>query len=149
MSRTWLNNAFWETPKRKILNAISETVEGNKTTRKVWKLDKFNPDGTENEIFKEAVAFVGSDIIEASSKKRLKKKQDEAERDKQQKLEKQRAKKLEKLFAYKLETFEIEEIKASKNRLLKSKLRRAKSVPEVNLYAILIIQDAMKNEGTD
>ncbi len=149
MSRTWLDNAFWETPQKKILNAISETVEGNKTTRKVWKLDKFNPDGTENEIFKEAVAFVGSETIDASSKKRLQKKQDEAEIDKQQKMEKERAKKLEKLFAYKLETFEIEEIKESKNRLLKSKLRRSKSVPEVNLYAILIIQDAMKNEGTD
>ena len=149
MSRTWLNNAFWETPQRKLLNAISETVEGNKTTRKVWKLDKFNPDGTENEIFKEAVAFVGSETIETSSKKRLDKKQEEAEVDKQQKMEKERAKKLEKLFAYKLETFEIEEIKESKNRLLKSKLRHSKSVPEVNLYAILIIQDAMKNEGTD
>jgi hypothetical protein len=149
MSRTWLDNAFWETPQRKILNAISETVEGNKTTRKVWKLDKFNPDGTENEIFKEAVAFVGSETIETSSKKRLQKKQDEAEIDKQQKMEKERAKKLEKLFEYKLETFEIQEIKESKNRLLKSKLRRSKSVPEVNLYAILIIQDAMKNEGTN
>jgi glutamyl/glutaminyl-tRNA synthetase len=148
MSRTWLDNAFWETPRKKTLNAISEIVEGNKTTRKVWKLDKLNADGTENEDFKEVVAFLGEEQINNSSKKRLEQKQEEAEVDKQQKLEKERAKKLEKLFAYKLETFEIEEIKASKNRALKSKLRRSKSVPEVNLYAILIIQDSMKNEGT-
>lgn len=149
MSRTWLDNAFWETPRKQTLNAISEEVNGNKTKRQVHKLDKINPDGTENELFKEAVEFLGVEKIDESSKKRLEKKQEEAEIDKQQKLEEARAKKLEKLFAYKLETFEIPEIKASKNRLLKSKLRRSKSVPEVNLYAILIIQDAMKNEGTD
>jgi len=147
MSRTWLDNAFWETPRKVTLNAISATVEGNKTTRKVWKLDKLKDDGTENEIFKEVVEFLGVEKIDNSSKKRLEKKQAEAEIDKHKKLEKERAKKLEQLFAYKLETFEIDQIKESKNRGLKSKLRRAKSIPEVNLYAILIIQDSMKNEG--
>ena len=149
MSRTWLDNAFWETPRKQTLNAISEEVEGNQTKRQVYKLDKLNDDGTENEMFKEVVAFLGVEKIDASSKRRLESKQEEAEVEKQNKLEEERARKLEKLFAYKLETFEIPEIKASKNRLLKSKLRRSKSVPEVNLYAILIIQDAMKNEGTD
>ncbi len=149
MSRTWLDNAFWETPRKQTLNAISEEVIGNQTKRQVYKLNKLNDDGTENEMFQEVVAFLGMEKIDASSKRRLESKQEEAEVEKQNKLEEERAKKLEKLFAYKLETFEIPEIKASKNRLLKSKLRRSKSVPEVNLYAILIIQDAMKNEGTD
>ena len=149
MSRTWLDNAFWETPRKQTLNAISEEVIGNQTKRQVYKLNKLNDDGTENEMFQEVVAFLGVEKIDASSKRRLESKQEEAEVEKQNKLEEERAKKLEKLFAYKLETFEIPEIKASKNRLLKSKLRRSKSVPEVNLYAILIIQDAMKNEGTD
>ena len=57
------------------------------------------------------------------------------------------ARDFEKLFEYKLETFEIPEIKESKNRLLKSKLRRSKSIPEVNLYAILLVQEAL-DEGT-
>jgi hypothetical protein len=149
MSRTWLDNAFWETPRKQTLNAISEEVIGNQTKRQVYKLNKLNDDGTENEMFQEVVAFLGMEKIDASSKRRLESKQEEAEVEKQNKLEEERAKKLEKLFAYKLETFEIPEIKASKNRLLKSKLRRSKSVPEVNLYAILIIQDAMENEGTD
>ena len=149
MSRTWLDNAFWETPRKKTLNAISEEVNGNKTKRQVHKLDKLHSDGTENELFKEAVAFLGEEKIDKSTKKRLETKQAEAELQKQRKVEEERAKKLEKLFEYKLDTFEIQEIKASKNRLLKSKLRRSKSVPEVNLYAILIIQDAIQNEGTN
>jgi len=149
MARTWLDNAFWETPKKQILNAISEEIDGNKTKRQVLKIQKINEDGTENEMFAEAVAFLGEDRINESSKKRLEKKQSEADVEKQKKLEHERAKKLEKLFEYKLETFEIAEIKESKNRLLKSKLRRSKSIPEVNLYAILLVQEAIEDGKTD
>jgi hypothetical protein len=149
MARTWLDNAFWETPKKQILNAISEEIDGNKTKRQVLKMQKINEDGTENEMFAEAVAFLGEDRINESSKKRLEKKQSEADVEKQKKLEHERAKKLEKLFEYKLETFEIAEIKESKNRLLKSKLRRSKSIPEVNLYAILLVQEAIEDGKTE
>ena len=105
-------------------------------------------DGSENEMFNECVEFLGEDKIDESSKKRLERKQAEAELEKQKQLEHERAKKLEKLFEYKLETFEIPEIKESKNRLLKSKLRRSKSIPEVNLYAMMIVKDALEDDNT-
>lgn len=146
MARTWLDNAFWETPKKEILNAISEEQVDNKQIRQVHKLNKLNDDGTPNEMFNEVIEFLGDEAIEASTKKRLERKQAEAELDKQKKLEHERAKKLEKLFEYKLETFEIPEIKASKNRLLKSKLRRSKSIPEVNLYAMMIVKESIEDE---
>lgn len=146
MARIWLDNAFWETPKKEILNAISEEQVDNKQIRTVHKLNKLNDDGTPNEMFNEVIEFLGDETIEASTKKRLERKQAEAELDKQKKLEHERAKKLEKLFEYKLETFEIPEIKASKNRLLKSKLRRSKSIPEVNLYAMMIVKESLEDE---
>lgn len=146
MARTWLDNAFWETPKKEILNAISEEQVDNKQIRQVHKLNKLNDDGTPNEMFNEVIEFLGDEVIEASTKKRLERKQAEAELDKQKKLEHERAKKLEKLFEYKLETFEIPEIKSSKNRLLKSKLRRSKSIPEVNLYAMMIVKESIEDE---
>ena len=146
MARIWLDNAFWETPKKEILNAISEEQVDNKQIRQVHKLNKLNDDGTPNEMFNEVIEFLGDEVIEASTKKRLERKQAEAELDKQKKLEHERAKKLEKLFEYKLETFEIPEIKASKNRLLKSKLRRSKSIPEVNLYAMMIVKESLQDE---
>ena len=146
MARIWLDNAFWETPKKEILNAISEEQVDNKQIRQVHKLNKLNDDGTPNEMFNEVIEFLGDEVIEASTKKRLERKQAEAELDKQKKLEHERAKKLEKLFEYKLETFEIPEIKASKNRLLKSKLRRSKSIPEVNLYAMMIVKESIEDE---
>ncbi len=146
MARIWLDNAFWETPKKEILNAISEEQVDNKQIRQVHKLNKLNDDGTPNEMFNEVIEFLGDEVIEASTKKRLERKQAEAELDKQKKLEHERAKKLEKLFEYKLETFEIPEIKTSKNRLLKSKLRRSKSIPEVNLYAMMIVKESLEDE---
>jgi len=147
--RKWLDNAFWETPQKQILNAISETTEGNKDVRQVHKINKLNEDGTENELFNEVVEFLGEDLIDESSKRRLEKKQAEAEMEKEKQLEQERAKKLEKLFEYKLETFEVPEIKESKNRLLKSKLRRSKSIPEVNLYAMMIVKDTIDNAESE
>tara|TARA_R110000782_G_scaffold217322_1_gene304792 strand:+ start:387 stop:563 length:177 start_codon:yes stop_codon:yes gene_type:complete len=58
MAKNWLDNAFWETPKKQILNAISEDEVGNKQVRQVHRLDKVNEDGTDNELFIEAVAFL-------------------------------------------------------------------------------------------
>lgn len=148
MTRRWLDNAFWETPRKHILNAISEeTLEDGKKKSQVHKVDKFNSDGSENELFLEIVDFLGVETIDASTERRLKRKADEAEVEKQKKAEQSRAKKLEELFKYKLETFEIDEIKNSKNRVLKSKLRRSKSIPEVNLYAIMIVKESLDAES--
>ena len=83
------------------------------------------------------------DAIDASTQRRYDQKTKEAELAKARQAEQINSKKLEALFEYKLETFEIPDIKQSKNRALKSKLRRAKSIPEVNLYAILIVQEAL------
>lgn len=150
MTRRWLDNAFWETPRKHILNAISEEdIEDGKKQTKVHKVDKFNSDGSENELFLEIVNFLGEDVINASTERRLKRKSEEAEVEKQRKSEEARARKLEELFKYKLETFEIEEIKESKNRVLKSKLRRSKSIPEVNLYAMMIVKESIEDAESD
>jgi hypothetical protein len=47
------------------------------------------------------------------------------------------------LFQIKLETFEIEEVKSSKNRTLKSKIRRAKTPSEVYAYAAAIVMESL------
>ncbi|MBM38632.1 MAG: hypothetical protein CMO97_06120 [Woeseia sp.] len=143
--RKWLDNAFWETPRKHILNCISEEDVGGKVRRSVHKLDKFDSDGTENQLFRECVDFLGIEAIDASTARRYETKAKEAEVVKQKRIEESNSKKLEKLFEYKLETFEIPEIKQSKNRALKSKLRRSKSIPEVNLYAIMLVKETIEN----
>ena len=74
------------------------------------------------------------------------------EREQHEAVEKERAEtmrarqKQEVLFNAKLEAFEIDEIKNSQNRDLKKRLRKAKSLIEINAYATLLIQEALANE---
>ena len=141
MQRTWLDNAFWETPKKLVLNCISEhTDEEGRIIRKTMKLKEKHPQ------FKECIDFLGEDVIDASTEERRKRKLLEREIELEKENELGKAKKLEVLFKYKLETFEIPEIKSTTNRKLKSKLRRSKSIPEVNLYAMMILQESLKDE---
>ena len=86
------------------------------------------------------------EFIDKNTDERVNKKFKEQEQQRQLEINKRKAERLEQLFNYKLETFEVEDIKESKNRILKSKLRRSKSIPEVNLYAIMILQDKLEND---
>ena len=140
IKRTWLKNAFWETPAKEFLNCISEHKEGFKDVRQVHKLKRGDP------LFDECTKALTEKHIDVNTDKRVSKKYKEQEQRRQLELNKIKAQKLEQLFNYKLETFEVEEIKESRNRILKSKLRRSKSIPEVNLYAIMILQDKLEND---
>lgn len=140
VKRTWIKDAFWETPTKELLNCISEHKEGFKDVRQVHKLKRGDP------LFSECVEALTEKHIDLNTDERVNKKFKEQEQQRQLEINKRKAYKLEQLFNYKLETFEIEDIKESKNRILKSKLRRSKSIPEVNLYAIMILQDKLENE---
>jgi hypothetical protein len=43
------------------------------------------------------------------------------------------------LFNHKIKLFEIEEIQNSKNRKLKSKIRKAKSIEEASIFASVLV----------
>jgi|TARA_R110000744_G_scaffold64397_1_gene132476 hypothetical protein len=145
MSRKqWMDNAFWETEEKKELNCILELEDDvGRITRQQMLLHRVDKDGTENELFNEVVDSLGEESIDASTGDRIVRKKAEFEEEKIRDTEHQKARKLEKLFNYKMEAFEVEEIKDSKNRKLKAKLRRAKSRIEVDLYSIMILQEQL------
>ena len=140
VKRTWIKDAFWETPTKELLNCISEHKEGFKDVRQVHKLKRGDP------LFDECVKALTEKHIDVNTDRRVNKKFKEQEQQRQLELNRRKAEKLEQLINYKLETFEVEDIKESKNRILKSKLSRSKSIPEVNLYAIMILQDKLEND---
>ena len=140
VKRTWMKDAFWETPSKELLNCISEHKEGFKDVRQVHKLKRGDP------LFDECVEALTEKHINVNTDRRVDKKFKEQEQKRQLELNRRKAQKLEQLFNYKLEIFEVEDIKESRNRILKSKLRRSKSIPEVNLYAMMILQDKLENE---
>ena len=146
MSRKqWMENAFWETEAKKEVNCILELEDDvGRITRQQMFLQRINKDGSENELFNEVIDALGEDAIDAETVDRVTRKSAEVEEEKMRDEEHQKARKLEKLFNYKMEAFEVEEIKNSKNRKLKAKLRRAKSKIEVDMYSIMILQDQLE-----
>lgn len=147
--KQWMDNAFWETEEKKQLNCILELVDdAGRETRQVMLLNRHDKDGNENELFNEVVDALGEELIQQNTDDRKIRKAAQAEEKKQRDVEHARARKLEELFNYKLEIFETEEIKDSKNRKLKAKIRRAKSKVEVNLWAMKLLEEAL-DDGTD
>ena len=148
--RKWMDNAFWETDEKDMLNCILEIEDDvGRVTRQVMKLRKVDEEGNDNPDYVEVVEFLGDELITANTDERNERKKRENEENKQRELEHAKARKLEQLFNYKLEAFEIEDIKNSKNRQLKSKLRRAKNRVEVDLYAIMIVMEELKKREED
>ena len=148
MSRKqWMDNAFWESDEKKELNCILELEDDvGRVTRQQMFLLRHDKDGSENELFNEVVDALGEDAIDKETTDRVIRKKAEAEEEKLRDEEHNKARKLEKLFNYKMEAFEVDEIKNSKNRKLKAKLRRAKSKIEVDMYSIMILQDQLEAE---
>lgn len=143
--KRWMDNAFWETPEKEKLNCILEMEDdSSKRTTQVMLLSRYDKDGNSNEMFDEVVGVLGEESIDKNTEERKVRKSAEVEEKKQRDVEHARARKLEVLFNYKLEVFETEEIKNSKNRKLKAKLRRAKSKIEVDLYAMKILEEELK-----
>lgn len=147
--KRWMDNAFWETDEKKELNCILELEDDvGRVTRQQMFLSRHDKDGSENELFNEVVESLSEQRIDEETEGRVVRKKAEAEEDKIREEEHQKARKLEKLFNYKLEAFEVEEIKNSKNRKLKAKLRRAKSKIEVDMYSIMILQEQLEAEDS-
>ena len=145
--KRWMDNAFWETDQKNELNCILELEDDvGRVTRQQMFLRRFEKNGDENELFNEVVDALGEARIDEETEARVVRKKAEAEESKIREDEHNKARKLEKLFNYKLEAFEVEEIKNSKNRKLKAKLRRAKSKIEVDMYSIMILQDRLEAE---
>ncbi len=149
-SRKWLDNAFWETEDKKELNCILELEDDiGRVTRQVMRLNQLDKEGNVNEDYEEVVEVLTEKLIDDNTSDRKVRKKQEKEEKQQRDVEHAKARKLEDLFNYKMEAFEVEEVKSSKNRKLKAKLRRAKSRIEVDMYAIMILQDSIALEEAE
>ena len=92
-----------------------------------------------NSDWKELFDVYTIEQIDKNTEEELKK--DNLRRQKTREAEKEQVErvKADELFALKLEAFEIEEVKKSKNRELKSKIRKAKSLFEVTAYTVALM----------
>jgi hypothetical protein len=147
-NRQWASDSFWESyDQNRITTILMITDDEGRVTKQQLTVNRYNPDGTDNQDFKEIIDQLTEEKITENTQKRNEKRATEREIKEQQRLEKEKAVILQKLFEAKIQAFEIDDIKNSKNRILKAKLRKAKNLVEVNIYSMMIVMEELKNES--
>jgi hypothetical protein len=91
----------------------------------------------------------GVEGIDASHAIYVEEREKAAELHEAQKKEKAETEKASILFAAKLEAFEIDEVKASKDRTLKSRIRKASSLMEISAFTSLLIMKELDTNEKD
>lgn len=130
----WINNA------RTVISAEFHYDDGRVAQATISESDVTNPD------LVEIKAKFTDEQLEANTRKKIQEINAERDRKHQEELAKQQRKQQEELFAAKLKIFEIDTIKNSDNRQLKSKIRKSKSDVEAMAWASALLLDAAQKE---
>lgn len=141
MTTRIIENPYWSNKeKQHVIAEFYYPETGKRMTASIVN------DGS-NRDFEELMKKFSVEQIDANTKKRY---DDRNERIKQnierQKVDRTRMQQ-EQLFAAKLDAFEIDLVKNSKNRDLKSKIRKAKNIMEVTAYTVLLVQHEMNADA--
>ena len=137
---------FWENYQKDRITCKLIRMEGDKEVGDTVVINKFQEDGTENPDFNEVIKQNTIEKIDANTAEREERHRTRHEEEKRRAQERKQAQKLEELFNAKLEIFEVDTIKDSKNRKLKSKIRRAKNIYEMMAYTTMLLQDELNEE---
>lgn len=141
-NRKWLDNSFWHNEEKEVAEAILLITDSEgREISQVLTVRKFDAEGEINPDWTELMEQVGEEKIDQNTEERRIRKAQEREVEEQERKANQKARDLEELFDAKIKILEIEEIKNTQNKTLKSKLRRSKSILEMNVYAQLIMME--------
>lgn len=147
MKKEW-KFPFWENyQKDRITAKLFITHDDGKETSSTATVSKYQADGSINKDFQQIIDQNTIEKINENTKEREERHKNRRKSDKKAQEERIQAQKLENLFNAKLEVFEIEPVKNSKNRKLKAKIRKSKSIFEMQAYLSLLIQEEYNNES--
>jgi UDP-3-O-[3-hydroxymyristoyl] glucosamine N-acyltransferase len=139
MKRT-IKNPHWTNNARTVMSAEFHYDDGRVVTAVINCNDENNPDWIEIK------SKYSSEELESNTLKVIKKQQQQQQLERQHQKAMEEKKRQEELFAIKLQAFETDAVKNTTNRVLKSSIRRAKSVFEVYAYTAALILDEQKNK---
>jgi hypothetical protein len=141
MKKLW-KNPFWENyQKDRITAKLNIQHPDGKVTSSTATISKFDRKGNINPDWDEIIAQNTIETIDKNTQERLNRHKQRHEEGKRAQKEREQAKKLESLFNAKLEVFEIDQVKNSKNRRLKAKIRKSKSEWEMAAYLSILIKE--------
>lgn len=143
----FLDNPFWRNDERTAVTAILQRTRADgKTENKVVDIDKHRSDGTVEPLWVKLMKEVPREKIDAFTESRRRRKIEEHNEQMYREQQGKRAKELEGLFSMKLQAFEIDAVKNSKNRKLRSKLRSSTNEMEMQAYVTAFILEALEEE---
>jgi hypothetical protein len=137
MKRT-IKNPHWTNNARTVMSAEFHYDDGRVVTAVINCNDENNPD------WLEIKTKYSTDELEANTIKAIKKQVQQQQLEKQHQEAMADKKRQEELFAVKLQAFETDAVKNATNKVLKSSIRRAKSVFEVYAFTAALILDQQK-----
>lgn len=138
MIKYYVDNAFWEKEDKSVAKAI-EVVDNEGETKVSAQVTLYV--GTPE--YDKLVAQLGVDKISENTRARIEEKQSQKKKDIIENERRIKAEENERLFTEKLKLFENEHVKNTPNRELRSKLRKATSLLEVQTLSMLIMLEKL------
>lgn len=143
------DNPFWRNDEKTEATAILRFPQSgapNGMASKVIDVDKTTSDGSTNPLWVKLMREVPREKIDEFTEFRKKRKVEEHNEKKYREQAGKRAKELETLFSMKLRAFEIDAVKTSQNRKLRSKLRSSTNELELQAYVTAFVLEELQLE---
>ena len=141
-TKVWQDSAFWHTEQKDVAEAILIIKDASgREISQCLTVKKLDGSGNINPDFTDLLETVGEEKISANTQMRAEKKAKDKEQHVARKNAEEQARELERLFDNKIKILAIDCISNTKNKTLKSKLRRSKNIVELNMYAQLIMME--------
>ena len=137
-----IKHPYWANDEKTQVVCQFHYENGQVLEASVMDTEEGNPDWAE--IFE---TFTIEDI-DNTTNRMLKEREEMLEKRKLEEGEHKERFKTDTLFAAKLEAFQIDAIRNSKNRKLKSSIRKAQTLMEVQAYTTILLMEEMKNEDS-
>lgn len=146
MKKEWKQPFWTNATKDRLTCRLNIHHDDGSFSTSVATVHKFDANGSISKDYEEILDQNSIEDIEKVTLERIERHRKERAAHIQRKEEIEKSKSLELVFNKKLEAFQIEAIKNSTNRELKSKLRKAKSEIELHAYATIIIMESMNEQ---
>lgn len=131
---------YWSNKENRHLIVTIENADGKGNMASIMDPDGTNPD------MKAVLEQYTEEEIDKNTEEGLNRRNENIKRQMERRESQQVRGKQEALFNCKLEAFEVEAIKNSKNTELKRKIRKAKSIMEVQAYATILLMKELEND---
>ena len=135
-----IKNPWWGNPEKTIVRCQFYMGNGEVLEASVSNTEEGNPD------WHEIMETFGIEEIDKRTQAFIDQHEEQHRKEKQWLKDRQEKAKGDALFAAKLEAFEMDLIKNSKNRELKSMIRKAKSIMEVTTYTSVLVMKELEIE---